>query len=76
MGVGAYPCVLAVEDVELNWANLPVTKTDVCVYSIHLGAGCALEFRGGGTVALLKRSRRQKAEAEGCAWERTGARKS
>lgn len=54
MGVGPYPCVVAAEDVESNWANLPVTKTDVCVYSVQLAAGCVLGVSGQGNGASLK----------------------
>lgn len=63
MGVGPYPCVLAVEDTGLNWANLPLKKTDVCVFCVQLGPGCVLAFQAGGTVALLKTRRRQKRRA-------------
>lgn len=63
VSVGPQPCTLAAENVELNWANLSTTKTDVCMYSIQIEADCVLLFQDGEMVALLKSSRRQKARA-------------
>lgn len=60
MAAGPYPCILAVEDTGLNWANLPLENTDGCVFSLQLGPDCVLGFQAGGAVALSKTRRRQK----------------